>query len=363
MKVVFRVDASIELGIGHVMRCLTLAEELRANGSEVFFICRVFNGDLCDFIQNKGFYIYRLKNKKNSKKSMDQTKVLSQGPAVNWKTDAFETIEILKRLKNIDWLVIDHYALDKDWESQIRSFTKKVMVIDDLANREHECDMLLDQNYYINRDKRYQYLLPSSCKLLLGPNFALLREEFWHQRLKVKHSQRGLIQRVFICFGGSDPSNVTGKILRTIDDLKCDHIVFDVVVGASNQYKDEIKFLCEKNHHFRFFLNADNIAQIMSNADMCIVSGGTLTWERYCLGLVGGIITTAKNQEQLAQTVHEFQIDEYIGRADVLTEKKAFKKIESMLSTSVDQLVHRREMAMKMVDGIGVKRVISAMND
>lgn len=348
MKVVFRVDASIELGIGHVMRCLTLAEELSANGAEVFFICREFNGDLCNFIQKKGFCIYRLDNKENSVN-------------FNWKTDALETIEILKQLKNIDWLVIDHYALDKNWETKLRPYAKHVMVIDDLADREHECDMLLDQNYYINGDERYQQLLPASCKVLLGPKFALLRDEFRHLRHNGTHN-RGLMQRVFICFGGSDPSNMTKKVLCAIEDLKCDQFAFDVVVGVSNQNKDQIKRICEKNPQFRYFLNAANIAQIMSNADLCIVSGGTMTWERYCLGLVGGIITTAKNQEELAQTVHELQIDEYLGRADVLTDKRVFKKIERMLDISLNDLDERRELAMSLVDSNGVKRVINAMN-
>lgn len=356
MKVVFRVDASIDLGTGHVMRCLTLAQQICEMGGEVFFICKELNGDLCEYIKNKGYQVFSLQNKKNTTNFLHSS-------SNSWQTDVQETILILKQIKNIDWLVVDHYSLDKKWELLIRSYVKHVMVIDDLANREHNCDLLLDQNYYKNQEKRYQHLVPTCSKLLLGPKFALLRKEFSDIRQKGINMQKELIKKIFIFLGGSDPGNITTNALEAIEKLKYDYLIFDVVVGVSNKHKEEIRLLCDRNHHFNFLFNVENIAQVMKRADLCIVSGGTITWERYSLGLIGGIITTAKNQEELAETVHELQIDHYFGKAEELSQNKIMTKIESLIKTPFNHLKQRRESAVNLVDGKGAQRVIKEMND
>lgn len=340
------------MGTGHVMRCLTFAEELAKDRNRIVFICKRCEGNLISFLEQKGYEVFHILQSHSS--DYDDN---------DWLIDALETINHLKGIGLIDWLVVDHYALDKRWEELVYSYTKKIMVIDDLANREHECDMLLDQNYYIDANSRYKNLVPLSCKLLLGPKYALLRNEFRNMRRKSRYNQRSSIQRIFICFGGSDPTNETGKVLDAIQYLRCNHLVFDVVVGIANQYKDDIKMICEKHSHIHFVYNVDNISHFMSIADLCIVSGGTITWERYCLGLVGSIITTAKNQELLAQTMHALQIDYYIDKSREVSEKGLATQIESMINTPIDHLMYRRALAMNLVDGNGVKRVIKAMND
>ena len=252
MKVFIRADASTQIGTGHIMRCLTLAGDLRQFGMEVSFISRALPGDLCDYIESKGFKVHRLH--KIVDLTVDYWEWLNQ----NWLADAKKTREIIinqaeeksdiedinteeriakqkslldKSLVNLSsriaaqvffaadhdtgWssginLVVDSYALDYRWEKFLRSSVNKIMVIDDLANRSHDCDLLLDQNFYRGMAHRYDGLVPSFCRKLLGPEYALLRPEF-HRVKKTLRKRDGQIRRILVFFGGSDGILLTSR--------------------------------------------------------------------------------------------------------------------------------------------------------
>jgi UDP-2,4-diacetamido-2,4,6-trideoxy-beta-L-altropyranose hydrolase len=358
MNVVFRVDASVQMGTGHVMRCLTLANELKSHGANVSFICRTLEGHLCELIESEGYQVFRLPHVQNDE-YIEKLAFHSHWLEVNWKTDVEQTIQIIKAIQTVDWLIIDHYAIEKHWEEAVRPYVKKIMVIDDLADRFHNCDLLLDQNYYENFNLRYDKLVPDHCKLLLGPKYALLRNEFRKMR-SILNERSGIIKRLFVCFGGSDPTNETEKVLRAIYGLQHTDIAVDVIVGASNLNKEKIESICKNMEKVNFFYQVNNIAELMAKADFAIVSGGTITWERYCLGLVGGIITVASNQETLAKTVHDLKIDTYLGSSSKVSENDLLQYIK-VVSKQPDLLKRRSLMAMNLVDGNGVSRVIRNM--
>ena len=205
LVIVFRTDASQQIGSGHVMRCLTLAEALREAGGTIAFITRNHLGNLNDYIKSKEFNIHSLPDRNESNLS-ESLSGYEKWLGVQQSQDAKDTIQVLSEI-DPDWLIVDHYALDNNWEGELRPYTKKIMVIDDLANRCHDCDVLLDQNYFHNQDRYSQLLSPSTIQLL-GPQYALLRKCFAEKRKSFIHNSNE-INRVFIFFGGTDPDNLT----------------------------------------------------------------------------------------------------------------------------------------------------------
>lgn len=224
MKVVFRADASYEIGTGHVIRCVTLAKELLEFGVEVFFICRDLPGNLVDYIFQNHIKVYKIINE----------------DLWNSVTDAENTTKIIfEQIGTVSWIIIDHYDIDIVWERKLRDLCYGIIVIDDLANRKHSCDILLDQNYGLN-ENRYNNLVPKNCTKLLGPNYLILRPEFKRIRPSMR-KRKGYIQNILIFYGGSDYSNETGKTVAALDFLKLDSIKIHVVVGSQNIWKKDIE--------------------------------------------------------------------------------------------------------------------------
>lgn len=302
IRVIIRVDASVQLGTGHVMRCLTLADELRENGAKISFICRLLSGSLCDYIEQKGYLVYRLSNNIQSPDFKTPHTQDAQWPGISWQTDAEETKAVLEKEGGIDWLVIDHYALDARWETLLRPYVRKIMVIDDLADRPHDCDLLLDQNLYDNMITRYDGLVPNHCQKLLGPNYTLLRPEFRKMRRNLRRRD-GTVRRILVFFGGSDPTNETVKALKAIQLVNYPDLFIDVVVGDTNLHRKEIEQLCSARSNINFYCQVDNMAELMYNADLAIGAGGTTTWERCFLGLPSITLIVAHNQADTTSAV------------------------------------------------------------
>ena len=162
MIVAVRADASPLSGSGHVTRCLSLARGLRAAGATVAFACDEDGAVLCDSLEQTGFQVTRL-----------------QGSEFSWSADTKQTGRAIDAIgARPDWLVVDHYAVDHRWERALRAKAQRIMVIDDLANREHDCDLLLDQNLIEGMEGRYAGKVPAACELLLGPRYALLHPDY-----------------------------------------------------------------------------------------------------------------------------------------------------------------------------------------
>lgn len=353
MEIVFRVDASCNIGSGHIMRCLTLADHLVENGANVKFISREHPGHMCDYIEMQGYEVHRLQ--KEVSFTSDTTLDHSHWLGSTIEKDAQETIEYINNI-NVDWLIIDHYAIDSRWEVLVRKYAGKIMVIDDLADRDHEADILLDQNYYSNMHKRYINKLPYECKTFLGPEYALLRPEFKISRKKYSEKSKEFLTRFFIFFGGSDPTNETEKALKAIKHLNLSNLYIDIVVGQSNPNKETIKGMCSdiKNVHFHCQIN--NMAELMINADLALAAGGSTTWERYCVGLPAITIAVAKNQIQLAEDVIPLGIDFYLGESKDVTIEMIVDQINILLN-SAPNIFAAGEKAKKIVNGEGAFKI------
>ena len=225
MKIVIRTDASLQIGTGHVMRCLTLAKGLKAQGAQVRFICREHAGNLIDTIEQNGFEVFvlpmlpTLTMTRPGQFETEPKLFHADWLGVSQEEDALACKEVLKN-HPVDWLIVDHYAIDCRWQSVLKNTYENLMVIDDLGDRPHLCDVLLDQNYGSTPEK-YRELVPEHCIILTGANHALLRAEFAQWRaISLKRRQNSEFNTLLITLGGVDLDNVTGQVLRTLKNAK-----------------------------------------------------------------------------------------------------------------------------------------------
>ena len=320
MLAVIRADASTSIGSGHVMRCLTLAHRLKKEkNAKVVFVMRVLPGNLIDVVEKQGFEVLKLLPA-NQKYSLNGYGLWLTVPM---EVDAQQTIEVLQHYLQehcfdvADRLIVDSYALDEQWEQVLRPYCREIMVIDDLANRKHDCDILLDQNFYLNKDVRYAGLVPEHCKMLLGPEHALLREEFYEA--KKHHRKRdGTIKNILVFYGGSDLTNETEKAIKALVQLHDEGYNFtaDVITGVSNSRREKIKHLCSKYHFFHYYCQVNNMAEFMNKADLMLGAGGSTTWERLYMELPALVTAVAENQIQGCEDCSQAGIIEYLGIND-----------------------------------------------
>jgi len=336
------------------MRCLTLAEELRQAGADVGFITRSHEGNLSSLIQNKEFKLYQLPLDRQN-----HLEYTAGGKYATWlgktqQADAAETVAILKDIKP-DWLIVDHYAIDETWEKLIRPCVNKVMVIDDLADRKHDCDLLLDQNYVHGDRQRYADLVSPECTLLTGPQYALLRKEFAVAR-KILKRRDGSVHRVFVFFGGVDPDNMTGKALEALSAQEFSHIHVDVVIGAVNPHREAISQAVTQRPLTTLHVQVENIAELMAQADLALCAGGTTTWERFCLGLPSLVVTIADNQVPFTSDLHVDGLLRWPGTSQDVDGYTLREGISQALQDT-DRNRQETEMGMKLVDGNGAEKV------
>lgn len=346
MKVVIRTDSSSTIGSGHLMRCLTLASGLRRLGATIAFVCRNLPGNFCRKLEEGNFSIHRIGD--------DEAAIIRD-------TDVAvgEMKEILRGEGRVDWLIVDHYALDKRWERSLRKKNLHIMVIDDRANRSHDCDLLLDQNFFPDAETRYDDLVPAHCQKLFGPRYALLRPEFAEARGQLRQRD-GSIKRILITMGGADPNNVTPRVLEAVKLLDRSDITIDVIVGTANEHGDEIESVSSELPVCNIHYEAKNMASLMAEADLCIGAGGSTTWERCCLGLPALFIAASDNDIEIARSAGEAGIGKYLGTFEEISPQKIVDELQILIEQP-DLLRKWGTKAASLVDGLGLERVCQAM--
>ena len=358
MHCVFRVDASLTMGTGHMMRCLTLAKHLRNMGAHVLFASRLHEGHLCDFIEQLGFFVYRLPVPVMGFVA-EQVPSHARWLGVDWQQDADEFMEVFAgRDKQVDWLIVDHYALDYRWEQYVRSLVKQILVIDDLADRKHDCDLLLDQSF--GRCKNYYrpYLL-TDCQQLLGSEYALLRSQFAKIRQKAlkKRASSTHISNILISMGGVDPDNITSLVIQGLETITWPGTVcIDVVLGGTPHH-EQVRELALKSHlKINVLSDVLDMAGLMVNADLAIGAGGTTAWERCSLGLPTLVVITADNQKFLVKNLVSVGAIISLGKSAQVT-VKSFAKAVGLLLPQKRYYEKMVTAAFSICDGLGVERV------
>lgn len=287
MNFVFRCDSSTQIGSGHLMRCLSLAEQVRKAGHHAHFICAPHKGSLHKLVEDAHLPL-RLLSDDNLSQSQDADEVLGH----------------LKQVNGSIIMVVDHYNLDLEWEQEI-SKVYKIVVIDDLE-RKHDCDLLIDPNYRSSYDDLYKNRVPSRCQLFLGPQYSFLREEFRSATATGKKRNS-----VLVFFGGTDPSNETLKFIKTLDSI---HQAPFFVIVISKSHSD-IKTLLKlpSSNKYRLEVQPSSMASLLSESQLFLGSGGTITWERMFLGVPGVVISVADNQTKIAEELGNDGQQIYLG--------------------------------------------------
>ncbi|MEQ1534303.1 MAG: UDP-2,4-diacetamido-2,4,6-trideoxy-beta-L-altropyranose hydrolase [Burkholderiaceae bacterium] len=362
-RVAFRTDASLQIGIGHVMRCLTLADALKARGAECEFISREHPGHMLGVIRQRGHAVTALPAGKPSSARADDS---VQQPAhaawlcCDWSTDARQTGAILASLQP-DWLVVDHYALDQRWEEACAPHSRKLLVIDDLADRPHRCDLLLDQNLG-RQPEHYAQWVPAYCQVLTGPQYALLRPEFAALRpynLQRRQAQPALRQ-LLITMGGVDQPNATGQVLQALKTCALPAVCrITVVMGLTAPWLQSVRELAaQMPWPTEVVVNVSDMAQRMADSDLAIGAAGSTSWERCCLGLPTLMVVLANNQRPSAKALQEAQASRLIGG---VSEVATQLPLAVQALTQDHQLMRMSTAASAVTDGQGVDKVLQAL--
>lgn len=336
------------------MRCLTLADALKGHGAHTRFVSRHLPEYLRNKLAEKGHELALLETDKKNMVFDD----LAHAPwlGVSQAQDGTDSIRVLSDEK-WDWLIVDHYALDSRWEALLRKSVNKILVIDDLADRQHDCDVLLDQNLYTDMETRYLGKVPAHCQMLLGPCYALLRDEFRRLHKQVK-PRTGPVKRMFVFFGGVDTNNYTSHVIKVLSQIDISNLHVDVIIGEQHPFRSQIEEECKK-HNFFCHAQTDKMAELMAEADIAIGAGGSATWERCCLGLPTFAICTANNQQKQLEAAAQkglLYLPEFTGTLAQMINKKAIELIENGY---LRELISRNSML--TVNGCGVSLVLSNM--
>jgi UDP-2,4-diacetamido-2,4,6-trideoxy-beta-L-altropyranose hydrolase len=349
VHIIFRTDASLHIGTGHVMRCLTLADCLKASGASCRFVSRSHPGHLHALIEARGHDV----------EALDASEGRNDWLGAGWADDAAETAARIAS-QSPDWLVVDHYGVDARWEASLRGSCRRTMVIDDLADRLHDCDVLLDQNWFgsLGAD-RYRRLVPADCELLLGPAYALLKPEYAAVRASAA-PRNGHIHRVAVFMGGSDPDNQTAKVL---DALSCDSfaaLAVDVVIGVNHPDAAGIAQWVARRPLTTLHSGLPSLAGIMRDADLMIGAGGSTTWERMALGLPAIVIGIADNQLAMNKALMEAGYIDYLGAMDVVGADDIRAAVTAALAAPT-VLAARSARMMALVSADGAERVAAEL--
>jgi len=355
MRVAFRTDASSQIGTGHVMRCLTLADALREKGgAECQFVCRDHEGHLMDHIRSRGYELHALP-RSCANTSFESNLAHASWLGVDWQTDADQTCQVLG-CEEFNWLIVDHYALDHRWESALRSSCRRIMAIDDLADRQHDCELLLDQNYGSSAE-RYSNLVSVDCTQCHGPQYALLKPVYAERRTQMP-ARDGQVRRVLIYFGGgADEVNLTRLAVQAFQAQELIHIELDIVVGASYAHQSSLEELVAQRGKATIHQQLPNLADFMAKVDLAIGAGGATTWERCCMGLPSIVISIAENQRSACEALSADQLIDYLGQVDQVTSDLIRDRVLSLLK-SPDLFRELSERGMRLVDGSGANRIL-----
>jgi UDP-2,4-diacetamido-2,4,6-trideoxy-beta-L-altropyranose hydrolase len=349
MQIVFRADAGIDMGIGHVMRCLTLADHLSERGHRCRFVCRERPGHMAVQIFTRGYNVSLLPPAAGR----------SGWLGVSEEVDAAATLAVLDGVP-VNWFVTDNYAIGSAWERQARKKAHHILSIDDLADRSHDCDLLLDQT--LGRDAAdYAGLVPAGATCLVGAGMALLRSRFAQLRATLPDRRTGAIRRLLVSLGGSDAGNLTTVVLEAID--RCawpEGITVQIVLSSSNPWINTVRQQAAQSPWpMEVVVDTPDMAELMARTDLAIGAAGTTSWERCCLGLPTIVLIAAENQRQNAAALVAAGAAIGLDASEDLSHE--LQRALSGLIARPTQVAGMSECAAGLVDGLGAQRVVAVM--
>lgn len=344
-NVLIRVDAGMGIGFGHLTRCLSLARQLIGLGASVTVATRAEAPEILSRIRGAGAVLLQLPGTSVTEHA--------DGPVWDPQRQRADADVILDYAPNRQWdaVVVDHYQLDGCWEQLLAPAARWFVAIDDLANRRHSVDVIVDHNWY-GRDsgQRYNDLVDENTQLLLGPRYAILDTPYVGQR-RIREPVRNPPERVMVSFGGTDVGNQSVKAVRALLDFPT--IDVEVVLGTWRVLNAELERLATQPR-VRLHVALPSLAGLMSTVDLVIGAGGTATWERLCMGLPAIVTTVSENQSGVTRAFHQAGITKWLGSADSVGVADYHAAVTEALTGQVPS-------PPPIVDGHGAARVALAV--
>ena len=350
MRVLIRADASPTIGSGHIARCLTLARVLRKQGSHVAFACRQLPGHRLDALSAEGFETFALPEFYPGEDP--QQAIESMLP---WQADIDALDLLLEDHAQFDWIIADHYGLDHHWQTASRRWAPRIAAVDDLATRRYSVDLLLNQNLS-GLSENYTPLLPEGCRTLLGPRYAMLREEFDCPAIEIKPEAR----RVLVNFGGFDAAMQTHHAMLALVDFP--ELDVDFVAGVDNPAWTQMQALAQTRPNWRLHSFVSDFHQRMTEADLFIGAGGGTSWERAALGLPTICIAVSNNQQVNGEVMAAAGAHVFLGAREQVSVTQLRDAI-GFVAGNVYLRQSLAERSRQMVDGRGALRVAAALAD
>lgn len=347
MKVLVRADAGLIIGTGHVRRCLTLLDAI--TNAQATFVCRDHPGHLAAEIEGRGYACRLL-----------PLQATASGGYAPWlgapqDTDAADAAIIADSLGGVDVLITDHYAIGRDWQRTLRPHAKVILAIDDLADRDHDADVLLDQTFG-RAATAYRDLVPPSCRIMTGSEYALLRPQFAALRPQAlaRRAAFDKVRRVLVAMGGTDSANLAERAVTLLGGSRQPDTLAVTVVVPDGKRDQTVKQTAALGLKADVLANVADMARLMMEADAAIGATGTSTWERCCLGLPTLSIIVAENQRQAASLL----VQAKVVYAAVQPHDLTADLIRGFLTMGRPAYKQLCAQAAAICDGTGVERVV-----
>ncbi|WP_380056229.1 UDP-2,4-diacetamido-2,4,6-trideoxy-beta-L-altropyranose hydrolase [Falsihalocynthiibacter sp. SS001] len=350
MKFLIRADGDTTIGGGHVMRCLTLAQEARRRGHDAAFVMAQKPSSMLHRVAGLGYTVFPITPDLQAPRENSEP-VHAKWLPTSWRADADITIAAAQKFQP-DWIVWDHYGLDARWVRHIREQTNGVrfLAIDDLDDRAIASELVLDQTR-VTRTARTQ----TADAYLTGASFALLRPEFAELRETAIANRSAKVSRVLIAPGMVDGAHLAPLAINALTEYP--DVAIDVVMGSESQTISEVQELLAKRKNAQLHLDAQNMAELISSADLCIGAGGMTSWERCCLGLPAVAICTADNQSEVLNGLQA----QGALLSLTLAQARDPDTMKRTLAQAFEQRASLSKAAANLCDGRGTGRVVDAL--
>jgi UDP-2,4-diacetamido-2,4,6-trideoxy-beta-L-altropyranose hydrolase len=336
---ILRCDASVSIGTGHVMRCLALAQAWQDAGGQAVFVMASTAAAVAERLRD------------------EQVRMVSIDGVVGGEADLGQTIAVARN-ENAAWVVTDGYQFGSPYQRALSNAGIRVLSLDDNGCLGASADFILNQNIHARQDL-YPDRAPHT-KLLLGTEYALLRREFVVRR-EYRREIPPTVRNLLVAMGGSDPDNVTSRVLDAVDQVNVAGLRVVVVAGGSNPHAASLATrVAASCHGCRLVANANNMADLISQADMAVSAAGTVCWEFCLLGLPAVLLPIAENQVAVAHALHAAGA---AVTADIsaAASSEATAQLITRLANSPVERASLSQKARTLVDGRGADRVLSSL--
>jgi UDP-2,4-diacetamido-2,4,6-trideoxy-beta-L-altropyranose hydrolase len=353
MKVLFRVDSGKYHSAGHLLRSLNLAREFSKNGAEVFFLTKNYPNNFNSFIDSQ-FEVILIDQNLNEDEFNDE-----DYSTWNDETDDQEYLRISSLImeKSITHLVVDHYGISHSFDKKITDGTDVIYISIDDLDRNHICDVLVNQNFGIKKDF---YGDSTYKKLLLGPTYSLIDASFSEARLKIKPRKK--ISEILVFFGGSDKSNEVSKVLKAVLRNPGKKYSYTFIVPKYHTEYNQVVLAAENNKFIKLVEPVNNFSLFLSNFDLMFCASGATNWERCCLGIPCFSVVTADNQEIIAENLSNGGYSINLG-SGFNTSSSDWEKVIHSLGDRELELLEMSKKCYNLTDGSGCKNILAEIID